>query len=44
MFASRAMWKIFGQKRGEVTKGRKNLHNEKLNDLFSLPYIIRVIK
>jgi hypothetical protein len=29
---------------GEVTGGRRKLHNEELNDLYSSPNIFRVIK
>jgi hypothetical protein len=35
---------IFGPKRDEVTRERRKLHNEELNDLYSLPNILRVIK
>jgi uncharacterized membrane protein len=34
---------IFGPK-GEVTTEWRRLHNEELYDLYSLPYIIRLIK
>jgi len=36
--------RIFGPKRDEVTREWKKLHNEGLNDLYSSPNIIRVIK
>jgi hypothetical protein len=36
--------RIFGPKKDEVTGEWKRLHNEELNDLYSLPNIIRVIK
>ena len=36
--------KVFGPKRGEVTGGWRKLHNEELNDLYSLPNIVRVVK
>jgi hypothetical protein len=36
--------RIFGPKRDEVTGEWKRLHNEELNDLYSSPTIIRVIK
>ena len=36
--------KIFGPKRYEVTGEWRKLHNEELNDLYSSPKIIRVIK
>ena len=35
---------VFGPKRDEVTKEWKKLHNEELNDLYSLPNIVRVVK
>jgi hypothetical protein len=36
--------RIFGPKRDEVTKEWRKLLNEELNDLYSSPNIIRVIK
>jgi hypothetical protein len=36
--------KRFGCKRDEVTGECRKLHNEKLNDLYSSPIIIRMIK
>jgi hypothetical protein len=36
--------RIFGPKKNEVTGGWIELHNEELNDLYSLPSIIRMIK
>jgi hypothetical protein len=36
--------RIFGLKRGEVTGEWRKLHNEELNDLFSSPSIVWVIK
>jgi hypothetical protein len=36
--------RIFGPKRDEVTEGWRKLHNEELNDLYSSPNIVRVIK
>jgi len=35
---------IFGPKRNEVTGEWRKLHNEELNDLYSSPNIVRVIK
>jgi hypothetical protein len=35
---------IFGPKRDEVTGEWRKLHNEELNDLYSLPNIVRVVK
>jgi hypothetical protein len=36
--------RIFGPKRDEVTGESRKLHNEELNDLYSSPTIVRVIK
>ena len=36
--------RIFGPRRYEVTGEWRRLHNEELNDLYSLPNIVRVIK
>jgi hypothetical protein len=36
--------RIFGPKRDEATGELRRLHNEELNDLYSSPSIIRVIK
>jgi hypothetical protein len=36
--------RIFGPKRDEVTGKWRKLHNEKLNDRYSLPNLVRVIK
>jgi hypothetical protein len=36
--------RIFGPKRDEVTGEWGKLHNEKLNDRYSLPNIVRVVK
>jgi hypothetical protein len=38
------MRRIFGPTREEVTREWRELHNEELNDLYSLPNIVRVIK
>ena len=40
----RVLRKVFGLKRGEVTGEWRKLHNEELNDLYSLPSIVRVVK
>jgi hypothetical protein len=37
-------WHVFGPKRDEVTGEWRKLHNEELNDLYSVPYIVRVVK
>ena len=36
--------RIFGPKRNEVTRDWRKQHKEELNDLFSSPNIVRVIK
>jgi len=36
--------RIFGPRRDEVTGEWKRLHNEELNDLYSSPNIVRVVK
>jgi hypothetical protein len=36
--------RLCGPKRGEVTRDWRKLHNEELNDLYSSPNIVRVIK
>ena len=37
-------WRIFGPRRDEVTGEWRRLHNEELNDLYSSPNIVQVIK
>ena len=44
MFENRVLREIFGLRRDEVTGEWRRLHNEELNDLFSTPNILRVIK
>jgi hypothetical protein len=41
---NRVLRKIFGPKKDEVTEDWRRLHNEELNDLYSSPNIIRIIK
>jgi hypothetical protein len=41
---NRVLKRIFGAKRRKVTGEWRKLHNEKLNDLYSSPNIIRVTK
>jgi hypothetical protein len=43
VFENRELRRILEHKRDEVTRGWRKVHNEELNDLFSLP-TIRVIK
>jgi hypothetical protein len=44
VFKNRALRRIFGHKRDEVTEEWSKIHNEELHDLYSSPIIIRVIK
>jgi hypothetical protein len=44
VFENRALRRIFVPKRGEVTGEWRKLHNRELNDLYSSPIIVRVIK
>jgi hypothetical protein len=44
VFENRVLRRIFGPKRDEVTREWRKLHNEELNDLYSSPNIIRLIK
>jgi len=43
-FENRVLKRIFGPKRDEVTGEWRTLHNEELNDLYSSPSIVWVIK
>jgi len=43
VFKNRVL-RIFGPKRDDVTGEWRKLHNEELNDLYSSPNIVRVIK
>jgi hypothetical protein len=44
VFENRVLRREFGPKRDEVTGEWRKLHNEELNDLYSLPNIVRVVK
>jgi len=44
LFESRVLRNLFSHKRDEVTGEWRKLHNEELNDLYSTPNIVRVIK
>ena len=44
VFENRVLRRIFGPKRDGVTGEWRKLHNEELNDLYSSPNIVRVIK
>jgi len=43
-FENMTLRRIFGPRRDEVTVEWRRLHNEELNDLYSPPSIVRVIK
>ena len=44
VFEDMVLRRIFGPRRDEVTGEWRRLHNEELNDLYSSPAILRVIK
>jgi len=44
VFENRVLRTVFGPKRDEVTGEGRKLHNEDLNDLYSLSNIVRVVK
>jgi len=44
VFENMVLRRIFGPRRDEVTGEWRKLHNEELNDLYSSPNIVRVIK
>jgi hypothetical protein len=44
MFENKVLRRVSGPKRDEVTGKWRKLHNEELNDLYSLPNILRVVK
>jgi len=44
VFEDMVLRRIFGPRRDEVTGDWRRLHNEELNDLYSSPNIVRVIK
>ena len=44
VFENRVLRRVFGPKRDEVTGEWRKLHNEELNDLYSLSDIVRVVK
>jgi len=44
VFENRVLRRILGPRRDKVTGEWRKLHNEELNDLYSSPNIVRVIK
>jgi hypothetical protein len=44
VFENRVLSRVFGPKRDEVTGEWRKLHNEELNNLYTLPNIVRVVK
>jgi hypothetical protein len=44
VFENRVLRRVFGRKRDEVTGEWRKLHNEELNDLYSLSNIVRMVK
>jgi len=44
VFENMVLRRIFGTRRDEVMGERRRLHNEELNDLYSSPNIVQVIK
>jgi hypothetical protein len=44
VFENRVLRGIFGSKGNEVTGEWRKLHNEELNEVYSSPNVIRVIK
>ena len=44
MFENKVLRRIFGPRMYEVKGDWRRLHNEQLNDLYSSPNIVRVIK
>jgi hypothetical protein len=40
----RVLRRVFGPERDEMTGECRKLHHEELNDLYSLPNIVRVVK
>ena len=44
VFENRVLRRIYGPKGDDITGESRKLHNEELNDLYSSPNIVRVIK
>jgi hypothetical protein len=43
-FENKVLRRVFGPKRDEVTGEWRKLHNGELNDMYSVPNIVRVVK
>ena len=44
VFENRMLRRVFGPRRNEVTEKCRKLHNEELNNLYSSPKTVRIIK
>jgi len=44
VFENKVLRRIFGRRSDEVTGELRRLHNEELNDVYSSPSVVRVIK
>ena len=44
VFENRVLRGVFGLKKNEVTKEQRSLHEEELNDMYSSPKIVWIIK
>jgi hypothetical protein len=44
VFENRVLRRVFGPRRDDVAGEWRKLYNEELNDLYSLPNIVRVVK
>jgi hypothetical protein len=44
VYENRVLRRVFGPKRDEIRREWRKLHNEELNDLYSLPNIVRLVK
>jgi hypothetical protein len=44
VFENRVLRRKFGPRRDDVTREYRKLHNEELNDLYSSPNFVRVVK
>ena len=44
MFENKVLRRIFGPRRAEEKGNWRRLHNEELNDLYTSPNIVRVLK